>query len=101
MKRISRLAFTALASTALAFPASGGDLKVTVLGANPATGQFLVSVFNGEATWMKRPNADKTIPVSPRGSGGTVFSIPPGTYGVAIVHDANTDYLTKQIHLAA
>lgn len=65
------------------------DLAITVTGANPASGQFLLSVFDRTETWMKRPVASQTVAVAPDGSAAVTFPLPTGTYAVALTHDAN------------
>lgn len=65
------------------------DLTVSIIGAKPAQGQFLVSVFDRSETWMKIPVVSQTLNVAADGSSGSVFDLPAGTYAIALVHDAN------------
>mgnify|MGYP002622494072 FL=1 len=64
------------------------DLDVTIGGATPATGQILLSVFDSADDWMQSPAARRTNAIT--GSGTAAASdLPPGRYGIAIIHDAN------------
>ena len=86
--------FTLCSVILLGLPMSGSyaaDLNLNISGATPANGQFLVSVFAGEASWMKQPVQDKIIGVASNGTASTSFELPPGIYGIAIVHDVNRD----------
>ena len=65
------------------------DLTVSITGANPAQGQFLVSVFDRSETWMKTPAVSQTLNVAADGSSRSVFDLPAGTYAIALIHDAN------------
>jgi len=67
MRLVHLVAFASLTFTTLTYQGFAADLKITVAGAKPATSQFIVSAFGNEGTWI----------------------MPPRTYGVAIVHDAN------------
>lgn len=81
----------ALAMLAAA-PASAADLLVEVRGATPGTGQFLVALFDSEATWMIGPTDQLTVPVDAAGSAGLVFhGLAPGRYAVSVVHDENAN----------
>lgn len=73
-------------------PAESPSLVVRVAGADPATGNVEVSVFNSEDTFMKKTYAQHTGPVSEDGTWSTVFaSLPEGDYAVVVVHDANNN----------
>lgn len=76
-----------LAGSAIASQAA--DLSVSVKGAKPASGQFLLSVFDRSAAWMKQPIASQTLTVQPDGTGTALFALTSGTYAVALIHDAN------------
>ena len=65
------------------------DLFIVVEGANPATGQILLSVFDRPVVWMSHPVAAQSLPVRPDGTGTATFTLDVGTYAVALIHDAN------------
>ena len=67
----------------------GADLVVTLAGAKPASGQFLVSVFDRSEAWMKQPVDSKILAVAPDGTAAITFDLVSGTYAVALTHDAN------------
>lgn len=69
--------------------AQTADLKVSIVGANPASGQILVSVFDRPETWMKTPVTSQTLTVAADGSSNSAFTLPSGTYAIALIHDAN------------
>ncbi len=69
--------------------AQAADLKVSIVGAKPATGQLLISIFERSETWMKSPVAGQTLNVAADGSSQGTFSLPSGTYAIALIHDAN------------
>lgn len=69
--------------------AEAADLKVSINGANPVSGRFLVSVFDRSDAWMKSPIASKTLKVATDGSSQSAFTLPSGTYAIALIHDAN------------
>lgn len=65
------------------------DLKVSIVGAKPASGYLLVSIFDRSETWMKTPVASQTLRVAADGSSQIAFSLSSGTYAIALIHDAN------------
>ena len=87
MFRVSILSAALLAS--LALPSRAAELTIEVIGANPARGQFLISVFDRPETWMKHPVATRAPTVAADGAGAAKFSLPAGSYAIALIHDAN------------
>lgn len=73
----------------LAVQSQAADLAVTVTGAKPASGQFLLSVFDRSEAWMKQPVTSKNLTVTPEGTATATFDLASGTYAVALTHDAN------------
>ena len=67
------------------------DLVVHITGAKSTDGQFLVSIFDSAEAWMKQPLANRTLAMSSEGVAITTFDLAPGTYAIALVHDANTN----------
>ena len=67
------------------------ELDVTIGGAAPAAGQILLSVFHGADDWMQTPVARQTIAVTGAGAATARLDLPPGRYGIAIIHDANSN----------
>ncbi|MEO9825294.1 MAG: DUF2141 domain-containing protein [Paracoccaceae bacterium] len=57
----------------------------------PAKGQFLVSVFNSQAGWLKQSRVQDVVAVTSDGFGRAALDVTPGSYGIAIIHDANGD----------
>ena len=91
MKRISLSAAAAVATMAIGPHANAAELTVIISGATPAKGQFLVSVFNSQVNWMKNSHMQDVVAVTSDGSGRAALDVPPGSYGIAIIHDANGD----------
>jgi len=77
------------AACIIGITAQAADLKVSIVGAKPATGQLLISIFDRSETWMKTPVASQTLNVAADGSSMGTFSLPSGTYAIALIHDAN------------
>lgn len=85
-----RLIFlTAVIVAGLAAKTRAADLDITISGATPAAGQILLSVFDAADDWMQRPVARRTVAINGPGTAAASFELPPGRYGIAIVHDAN------------
>ncbi len=79
-------------SAFLVAPAAGADLTVRVHGAHAARGQVLVTLFAGEAAWLKQPMADAAAAVNGRGEGRVTFpGLEPGSYGVSVIYDEDMD----------
>ncbi|WP_068118691.1 DUF2141 domain-containing protein [Tropicimonas marinistellae] len=68
---------------------SAADLEISVTGAVPAVGEILLSVFDTADNWMRSPVASRTIEVTSAGTAKVRLAVPPGRYGIAIIHDAN------------
>ena len=81
--------FSAAILAGFAPPSNAAELTIAVTGANPASGQFLISVFDRSETWMKQPVASKTPTVTAGGTATARLSLPAGTYAIALIHDAN------------
>ena len=73
----------------LATETRAADLDITIGGAKPAAGQILLSVFDAADNWMQSPVASRVIPVTGSGISAARFDLPPGRYGIAVIHDAN------------
>ncbi len=80
---------TAAIVAGLAAETLAADLDVTIGGAAPAAGQILLSVFDANDDWMQRPVASRTIAITESGTAAASFDLPPGRFGIAIIHDAN------------
>ncbi|MEO9895189.1 MAG: DUF2141 domain-containing protein [Paracoccaceae bacterium] len=65
----------------------------------PAKGQFLVSVFNSQAGWLKQPHVQDVVAVTSDGFGRAALNVPPGSYGIAIIHDAKGESKINTIAL--
>ncbi|OUW17807.1 MAG: hypothetical protein CBD18_03940 [Opitutales bacterium TMED158] len=68
------------------------ELKVVATGAKANTGQLLLSVFDSEESYLKRPVLEKQQPVGEAAE--TVFQIDglaPGTYAVSIIYDEDSN----------
>lgn len=83
------LILTAAMVVGLAAETHAADLDITISGATPAAGQILLSVFDAADDWMQSPVASRSIPVTGSGTAAASFDLPPGRYGIAIIHDAN------------
>ena len=79
---------TAAIVAGLAAETHAADLDITISGATPAAGQILLSVFDAADNWMQTPIASRTMAVTGSGTAAT-FDLPPGRYGIAVIHDAN------------
>ncbi len=80
---------SAVIISGLATETRAADLYITIAGAAPATGHILLSVFDNADEWMRTPVASRTLSVSGTGSAIATLDLPPGRYGIAIIHDAN------------
>jgi uncharacterized protein (DUF2141 family) len=95
--QLPRLA--ALAAVALVASAAHADgeakvtLSVNTSGMRNGTGQLIVALFNGESGWPKLDKALRLEKVKLAGKGASVGvsfkDLPPGIYGVAVIHDEN------------
>ena len=66
-------------------------LVVTVTGARPEFGQVMLSVFDSEDAFLKRPLAQHVIAVGAEPDVSTRFDLPPGLYAVSAVYDENAN----------
>ncbi|MGI9390105.1 MAG: DUF2141 domain-containing protein [Boseongicola sp.] len=82
---------TVFAFALLANTSAAADLNLSITGVGSQSGQFLISVFTDGTSWMKRPISTGIAKVESGGSASVQFELPPGTYGLAVVHDANGD----------
>ncbi len=79
-----------LATAAKADPSF--DLKVTVLGAKPHTGQILTALFNSSRSYMKTPLRKQTSTVNGAGASTIVFAaLPAAHYAISVIYDKNGD----------
>jgi uncharacterized protein (DUF2141 family) len=76
---------------ALSAHSEAAELTVRIDGAAPASGQVLVSLFNGAGAWMNGPTASRTLAVNASGSASTSIEADAGTYAIALIHDANAN----------
>ncbi len=66
-------------------------LVVTVSGARPGTGQVMLSVFDSEDAFLKRPFAQRILAVGATPDVSTRFDLPSGLYAVSAVYDENSN----------
>ena len=67
-------------------------LTVMVDGAEPNVGQILVSLFDSEETYLKKPIAMKANAVDADGRAVFAFAgLRPGEYAVTVMHDENSN----------
>ncbi len=91
------LAFSILALAALATPADGqrtGELRFVLTGVDASRGGHIrCALYDSEATWLNRQQAMRKDSADASGSRATcVFrNVPPGTYAIAALHDADDD----------
>ena len=83
------IVLSAVLLTGFAVQSFAADLELSIVGADPASGQFLVSVFDRSETWMKAPVASQTLKVTSDGSSQSALKLPSGTYAIALIHDVN------------
>jgi len=91
MTRITILIIALLLGLLTSRTADADGLKVLIVGAQNAKGQFIAALFDTPLDWMKKPVATKTALISNGGAALALFDVPPGTYALAIYHDANSD----------
>ena len=56
-----------LIAALMAGTAQAGEVRITVTGAEPGTGQILATLFHGAQDWMRRPTAERVVPVDGTG----------------------------------
>lgn len=77
-------------STALAAPlAHAADLTIRVDNVASAQGQVMVAVYDGAASFLKRPAHVASAPATAGSTTLTIKDLTPGDYGFAVYHDAN------------
>jgi len=91
MTRILILTAAILFALITSRPVAAADLKVLIVGAQNAKGQFIAALFDSPGSWMKSPTDTRIAPISNGGAALARFDVPAGTYGLAIYHDANSD----------
>ncbi|MGE0622423.1 MAG: DUF2141 domain-containing protein [Pseudomonadales bacterium] len=78
---------------ALCFPAAawGSDLTVTVAGIEGGTGQLMVAIVDGEDAFdgQRAPLLSLLLPPSAKEVTFSTDALPPGDYGVRVMHDVN------------
>jgi uncharacterized protein (DUF2141 family) len=77
----------ALAATA----AHAGDLVVRIDNVKRADGQIKVALFDGAATFLKKPARVADAPATAGATTVTFKDLPPGDYALSVYHDANAD----------
>ena len=66
------------------------SLTIEVTGAQPATGQTILSLFATSDTFLKKPLREIILPVDPNGSTFfTISDLETGVYAVSVVYDAD------------
>jgi uncharacterized protein (DUF2141 family) len=67
-------------------------LTVNISGGKPGVGQAVLSLYSSSESYLKHPLREETKPVDGEGQSTFVLSqLPPGTYGVVVVHDEDNN----------
>lgn len=83
-----------IATAILAFAASAahaGDLVIRIDNVKTADGKVKVALFDGAATFLKRPARVADAPATAGATTVTFKDLPPGDYALSVYHDANAD----------
>lgn len=81
--------FLLAALAALAPLAHAADLTIRVDNVRTGSGQLMVALYDGAATFLKQPVRSQGVPAA-AGSTSVVFhDLAPGRYGLTVYHDAN------------
>src|SRR5579862_8190043 len=93
MRCRSLLFASALASFALAGPASAARIIVTIDGLHSAQGNVFVGLYASPTKFLvgNQTDAMKRVPASPSPITVTFDNLPPGTYAVGAYHDENAN----------
>ena len=82
--------FQALVSLAVTAPAFCANLEVNITPTNNDKGYVLVAIYDSSDSWLE---AEKILKKSKqkanKKSSQFKFDLPPGTYGVSVIHDEN------------
>ncbi|MFN3232289.1 MAG: DUF2141 domain-containing protein [Alphaproteobacteria bacterium] len=71
---------------------AGPTLTVTVAGAEPNSGQIIISLFDSPDTYMKEAVATRTLPVGEAGASTFVFEgLAVGEYAATVIYDEDSD----------
>jgi uncharacterized protein (DUF2141 family) len=72
-----------------AMPAYGAELTVKISGLSPGKGAITVSVFDGQAAFLKEPAITETLPVGAASDIEIPFELPTGRYAISVTYDLN------------
>lgn len=86
--RVCSFAALAVLVTALCGTAAAATLTVTVANIANDKGQIRIAVYDDADSWLEAPRWEAAKPAAVEPLRFT-FEVPPGTYGVAVLHDVN------------
>lgn len=67
-------------------------IEVTVAGAEPGTGQVLISLFESSESYLVEPVLEVTVDVDARGNAFASLGVhPPGEYAISVIYDKNSN----------
>ena len=64
-------------------------LIVDISGAESDDGMIVVSLFDTQASWMKKPLHFESLPISESGASWIIENVPYGEYAISVIHDEN------------
>lgn len=86
--RVCFFSVLAVLATALWGTAAAATLTVTVANIANDKGQIRIAVYDDADSWLEAPRREAAKQAAAESLRFT-FEVPPGTYGVAVLHDVN------------
>ena len=89
MKRSVRTALFLAAAIGASTLARAADLTIEVANVRSGDGQLMVALYDGAATFLRKPARSLSVPAAAGTTTVVVHDLAPGSYGLAVYHDAN------------